>query len=45
MQEIVSLDLIAKSNIGLERGGHVNLCVITKIILMQFYILYNNLMI
>ena len=34
IQEIVSLDIIAKSNIGLERDGQVNLHVITKVILM-----------
>ena len=44
-QEIVSLDLIVKSSIGLERGGQTNLHVITEIIFMQFYNLHNNLMI
>ena len=32
---IVSLDLIAKLNIGLARDGQTNLCVITEIILMH----------
>ena len=45
VQEIVSLDLIAKSSIGLARGGQMNLCVITEVTLMQFYNLHNNLMI
>ena len=33
VQEIVSLNLTVKTNIGLERGGQTNLHVITEIIL------------
>ena len=44
-QEIVSLDLTLKTNIRLERGGQLNLHVITEVILIQFYNLQCNNMI
>ena len=39
------MNSMVKPNIGLERGGQVNLCIITKVILTQFCNLHNNLMI
>ena len=37
LQKIVSLNVNRKTNIGLERGGQVNLSIITYLILTQFY--------
>ena len=45
VQKIVSLDLLAKSSIGLARGGQMYLHVIAEIILKQFYNLQCNNMI
>ena len=37
VQEIDTLNLTVKANLGLERGGQMNLHVITEVILIQFY--------
>ena len=42
VQEIISLNLTVNTNIGLERGGQMNLHVITEVILIQFYNLQGN---
>ena len=44
-RNLSSLSSMVKPHIGLERGGKVNLCIITEIILTQFYNPNNNLMI
>ena len=33
LSKIFLLNLMAKTNIGLQRGGQVNLCVITEVFL------------
>ena len=44
-RNLFSLSSMVKPNIGLERGGQANLCVITEIILTSFSNLHNNFMI
>ena len=44
-QGIVTLNLTGKTNMELERGGQMNLHIITQLILIQFYNLQCNNMI